>query len=385
MDTTAATTTTETDENIPLTQQTLSTSIENTTNTPRHKNIGGRKRKRIKSDARSKKSTKAKSSTKRIKNNRNNRKLTQPLGVHTNTPTIQENNPDETNEPNINKSATVTVVPDPTDETLDENIKTVSCSICKSDSIRVPDEHLDDIDFFLSMHMQSCTGEALIQPQRNRSTLRSSSRRSRKQVNYKDFDDEDEDIIDGVIDDQKDTNINVVGSDDNQKGENTNIDDESSSKSNQINESDNDDNCDDNCDDDGNDSIFEDDIDPNAANEITSSSSVSSEPEYVRENAIDDFDEDDYEDRVDDWIVNGIQKMKKMNEQDATEKKPGSVTFPGGLEVPAWVNDRLFGYQRTALRWMWELHLQGAGGIVGDEMGLGVYYSLTFYVNCDSI
>ena len=73
------------------------------------------------------------------------------------------------------------------------------------------------------------------------------------------------------------------------------------------------------------------------------------ESEYVREIAIDDLDEDDYEDRVDDWILNGVQNMKTMKEQDANEKKPGAATFPGGLEVPAWVNDRLFGYQRTAL------------------------------------
>ena len=97
------------------------------------------------------------------------------------------------------------------------------------------------------------------------------------------------------------------------------------------------------------------------------SSIVASSPEikYIRNKTIDDYDEDDYEDRVDDWIVNGIQSMKQMKEQDVDEDKPGAISFPGGLEIPAWINDRLFGYQRTALRWMWELRLQGAGGIVG--------------------
>ena len=28
-------------------------------------------------------------------------------------------------------------------------------------------------------------------------------------------------------------------------------------------------------------------------------------------------------------------------------------------------------YQRTGVQWLWELHVQKAGGIVGDEMGLG--------------
>jgi len=87
--------------------------------------------------------------------------------------------------------------------------------------------------------------------------------------------------------------------------------------------------------------------------------------------SIDDVDEYDYEDRVDDWIEHGLDKMNKMAEQDSNENPPGSVIYEGGLEVPAWINNRLFPYQRTGVRWMWELHTQGAGGVVGDEMGLG--------------
>ena len=30
-----------------------------------------------------------------------------------------------------------------------------------------------------------------------------------------------------------------------------------------------------------------------------------------------------------------------------------------------------FRYQKTGVKWLWELHMQQAGGIVGDEMGLG--------------
>jgi hypothetical protein len=48
-----------------------------------------------------------------------------------------------------------------------------------------------------------------------------------------------------------------------------------------------------------------------------------------------------------------------------------SVDFDGGLRLPQTIHDRLFPYQRTAVRWLWELHCQDAGGIVGDEMGLG--------------
>lgn len=81
--------------------------------------------------------------------------------------------------------------------------------------------------------------------------------------------------------------------------------------------------------------------------------------------SFDDFDEDDYEDRVDDWIENGIARMRVMKERDEEEESPGEEVYEGGLTIPAWVNDRLFPYQRTGLRWMWELHRQQAGGIIG--------------------
>mmetsp|Transcript_12003 Transcript_12003/g.26179 ORF Transcript_12003/g.26179 Transcript_12003/m.26179 type:complete len:1309 (-) Transcript_12003:106-4032(-) len=87
--------------------------------------------------------------------------------------------------------------------------------------------------------------------------------------------------------------------------------------------------------------------------------------------SIDDMDELDYEDRVDDWVDRGLERMGHMAERDSSEIPPGAVVYEGGLEIPAWINDRIFPYQRTGVRWMWELHCQGAGGVVGDEMGLG--------------
>ena len=82
--------------------------------------------------------------------------------------------------------------------------------------------------------------------------------------------------------------------------------------------------------------------------------------------ALDDFQEWDYEDRIDNWIISGIGRMRHMEERDETETPPGTVTYDGGLVVPGWVNNRLFPYQRTGLRWMWELHIQEAGGVIGD-------------------
>jgi hypothetical protein len=85
---------------------------------------------------------------------------------------------------------------------------------------------------------------------------------------------------------------------------------------------------------------------------------------------IDDIDEWNYEDRVDDWILNGIQRMKVMKERDESEILPGDVEFEGGLLVPEWINNHLFSYQREGVEWMWNLHQQSLGGIIGDEMGL---------------
>ena len=86
---------------------------------------------------------------------------------------------------------------------------------------------------------------------------------------------------------------------------------------------------------------------------------------------LDDWYEEEYEDRVEDWIESGVEQMKDMKERDAAEQPPGAAKLDGGLTVPAWINDRLFPYQRTGVEWMFELHQQQAGGIVGDEMGLG--------------
>ena len=98
---------------------------------------------------------------------------------------------------------------------------------------------------------------------------------------------------------------------------------------------------------------------------------------------LDDWYEEDYEDRVDEWIDHGLEKMVMMEERDADEIAPGEVEYEGGLIVPAWTNDRLFPYQRTGLQWMWELHRQQSGGILGDEMVRGMQHSMTIFTrNC---
>lgn len=238
----------------------------------------------------------------------------------------------------------------------DENIKTVSCPICNNSCIPVPSEFQNDIDAFLSQHMHNCTNNGV---DGSATTLRSSSRRSNlrrtKQINYKEDHYEEDGFEDEMNNDEMNHDTFIVE-------KSTNGDTRHKSlKSNYVNDSDIGDEED------------ESDTEEDTGNDISMSSTAASEVENLPPTAIDDFDEDDYEDRVDHWIAHGIGNMRQMTEQDKEEAKPGAVTFRGGLHIPAWVNDKLFGYQRTAIRWMWELHLQGAGGIVGDEMGLGEY------------
>jgi DNA excision repair protein ERCC-6 len=58
---------------------------------------------------------------------------------------------------------------------------------------------------------------------------------------------------------------------------------------------------------------------------------------------------------------------------DGTEVKnlDEMVKLDKGFKVPKRVWDQLYPYQQTGVQWLWELHGNGCGGIVGDEMGLG--------------
>lgn len=47
------------------------------------------------------------------------------------------------------------------------------------------------------------------------------------------------------------------------------------------------------------------------------------------------------------------------------------VILEGGLRIPGTIYAKLFDYQKVGVQWLWELHCQRTGGIIGDEMGLG--------------
>ena len=88
---------------------------------------------------------------------------------------------------------------------------------------------------------------------------------------------------------------------------------------------------------------------------------------------LDDMNEIDYEDRVDDWVEHGIGRMREMAERDdpdGTLGAGGARDYGHGLLVPAWINDRLFGYQRDGLEFMWNWHKEEAGGILGGKCSI---------------
>jgi len=44
------------------------------------------------------------------------------------------------------------------------------------------------------------------------------------------------------------------------------------------------------------------------------------------------------------------------------------VSLGNNYRIPNEVYDKLFLYQKTCVKWLWELHQQDVGGIIGDEM-----------------
>lgn len=91
-----------------------------------------------------------------------------------------------------------------------------------------------------------------------------------------------------------------------------------------------------------------------------------------------------YLDDGDDKIFNKrIKKLEKQEKKEQDEKQKNKIEnddyeheldyfeLDGDLRVPSKVWNRLYKFQKTGLKWLWELHGQRTGGILGDEMGLG--------------
>ena len=78
---------------------------------------------------------------------------------------------------------------------------------------------------------------------------------------------------------------------------------------------------------------------------------------------VDDGDKDIYLQRLQEWQDG---RTDASNELDSKYEE-----LEGGMRVPSRLWNSLYHYQKVAVQWMWELHQQDVGGILGDEMGLG--------------
>ncbi|KAI9343810.1 SNF2 family N-terminal domain-containing protein [Pilaira anomala] len=93
----------------------------------------------------------------------------------------------------------------------------------------------------------------------------------------------------------------------------------------------------------------------------------------------DDGSETNYQKRLNDWIQqrqimrNQVTHSDNDLEEEIFKAHPNfkDIEFDNGLRVPGELWDCLFDYQKTCVQWLWELHCQKVGGILGDEMGLG--------------
>ncbi|CEL02339.1 Putative Transcription-coupled repair protein CSB/RAD26 [Aspergillus calidoustus] len=105
---------------------------------------------------------------------------------------------------------------------------------------------------------------------------------------------------------------------------------------------------------------------------------------------LDDGNEKVYQTRLQSWVRRRSAARKRARKLHANEDPeivdaeasdeeewfmphPTEADLPldNGYRVPGDIHPLLFDYQKTGVQWMWELHQQQVGGIIGDEMGLG--------------
>ncbi|KAJ3186290.1 hypothetical protein HDU85_007730 [Gaertneriomyces sp. JEL0708] len=105
---------------------------------------------------------------------------------------------------------------------------------------------------------------------------------------------------------------------------------------------------------------------------------------------MDDGDEVVYQKRIREWARKRrlLRLQRSGGASDISEDDPSlredptkemfqpspagdDAEYEGGYRMPGDIYSILFEYQRTCTRWLWELHSQDTGGIIGDEMGLG--------------
>uniref|UniRef100_A0AAV2JP25 DNA excision repair protein ERCC-6 n=1 Tax=Knipowitschia caucasica TaxID=637954 RepID=A0AAV2JP25_KNICA len=85
----------------------------------------------------------------------------------------------------------------------------------------------------------------------------------------------------------------------------------------------------------------------------------------------DDGDIEFYRQRIRKWKRQRLREREERREKAEELTDDSDAEFDEGFKVPGFLWKKLYKYQQTGVRWLWELHCQQTGGILGDEMGLG--------------
>lgn len=109
--------------------------------------------------------------------------------------------------------------------------------------------------------------------------------------------------------------------------------------------------------------------------------SHSDENERPETDATDDGNEFSYQKRLKWWTEKRQRDRAKAGvivdpndyakDEWLLEGPQADAILEGNFKVPGEIFNALFDYQKTCVQWLWELHSQKTGGIIGDEMGLG--------------
>lgn len=92
---------------------------------------------------------------------------------------------------------------------------------------------------------------------------------------------------------------------------------------------------------------------------------------------LDDGNEEIYQKRLHQWVSQrSAEREKNGGLGTGSEWMLPHPTIPDAVldtqfKLPGDIHSALFDYQKTCVQWLWELHSQKTGGIIGDEMGLG--------------
>lgn len=109
--------------------------------------------------------------------------------------------------------------------------------------------------------------------------------------------------------------------------------------------------------------------------EIPSSSKHSCRKSIKIKKFIDDGQKEIFEARVKEWKINFFSKIDETVDNSNVFKyikeKKDFYEIDERFNLPKFIWKKLYKYQKTGVKWLWELHQMDTGGLLGDEMGLG--------------